>query len=299
MHTQHAATGGHDTTMTWYGRAYTREAKPANVNGATGAIIKAFPRISTGDLWLEVIKHMAEDMPTPLVPATLLGSASGEGLRMQDLRNELMLRSTPAEAKDAVWRHVITQVRDIRHDWTYFALGLALPGLWNASLRIAPRGKAPWDKVALVHRRLATEFVYSMGDININEAYVAARLIRRATSVAKGQPARKEPPRMLELEHLDFLEPGRDKTRTGSYLDALIALARLVRKTAKNNPGRILTVTDAQLIAYTYIDGHTLAQAAPWVGLPEPAARMRRNRARKLVADLLRGQTGRRDMPAE
>lgn len=63
-------------------------------------------------------------------------------------------------------------------------------------------------------------------------------------------------------------------------------LARIVRQTAGKPPGQRLTVADARLVAHTYIDGYTLAQAAAMEKppLPEPAARMRRWRAAQLIA---------------
>ena len=305
MHTQHAATRGqypeHDTTLKWYGRAYTREAKPDYTQPADH-IPPPFPRASVGNLWLAVLQHMVEEMPTPLVPATVLGSVHDDGLPMQELRNEIMLPSTKAEVKDAAWRYVVSQARKIRHDWTYFAIGLAMPGLRNAAMRLAPpEKKVPFSRVAFVHRRMATEFVYALGKVELDRAHIVARLIGQAVDAVREHGRAKPPPPALDLAVLDYLDPDtraeNSRQHKSSYLDALIALARLVRDTEGNKPGRILTVTDARLIAYTYIDGHTLAQAAPWVNLTEPAARMRRDRARKLIATLLDGKTGRRPLP--
>ncbi len=306
MHTPHAATRGqhpgHDTTLKWYGRAYTREAKPDYTQPPDAQPAKPFPRASAGNLWLAVLQHMVEEMPTPLVPATILGSASGDHLPMQELRNEIMLPSTKADVRDAAWRHVVTQVRQLRHDWTYFAIGLAMPGLRNAAMRLAPQDKKiPFSRVAFVHRRMATEFVNALGNVELNRANIVARLISQAFDAVREHRRAKPPPPPLDLAVLDYLDPGtraeNSRQYKSSYLDALIALARLVHATKDNKPGRILTVTDARLIAYTYIDGHTLAQAAPWVNLTEPAARMRRDRARKLIATLLDGTTGRRPLP--
>jgi len=66
-----------------------------------------------------------------------------------------------------------------------------------------------------------------------------------------------------------------------------LALGELVRDTAGNPVGRRLSRDDARLLAHTYIDGYTLAEAARIEGISEATARGRQWRARRLVAQLL------------
>ena len=287
MHTP-PSTG--DNAPTWLGHIYTAQA------GATEPV-----PLADRAPWLNVIAAQVENMPAPIVPADIIGYPSaGGGWTMAALRGELLLATTPLAVRDAAWGYVVGQVRDRQPGWTYFAFGLAMPGLWTSAFTLAPKG-TPMPEVFLAHRRLATEFVLAIDTFNVDRPHILARLLDNARYAAAGHRHRQPTPPSIPLDAVDRLQNG--DTAVAARLPAparerhpLIALIRLVELTASQKPAQRFTARDAELIFYIDLEGHTVAETARMLGLPEPATRMRHFRARHHIARLLHHETGRRDI---
>jgi hypothetical protein len=290
---RHAPYTGRETYPRWLRRAYTTEPR----RYPDDPIL----RFADGHFWLDVFNDWARRMRTPLVPSALLGRADNDWLTVVEFRRELLEPATGIEIRDRAWRWVVQRVRDSAYSWHYFAVGLAVPGLKNRAFAIAPyRLKLPPPYIATVHRALVTEFVLAMHRADLDEPNVIARLLGQAEDAARGHP-RREPPKhrhgefeehaMADLvapdptRHLGTAKTDRERFSVG---EAYLALRGLVRRT--NSPlwtGRDrLTTEDARLIAYTYLEGHTLHTVAPWFGLTLSGAHARRDAAKKTIARL-------------
>ncbi len=275
---------------------------------------KPYPRFREGNFWLEVFTEMVKTMDLPVISGYLtLGRIDAGWLSMAHLRRELLAPTTPAEARDQAWRHVLHLVRNSDFVWHYFAIGLAMPGLWNRALSIAPRKhRLPPPFIARVHRHLTTEFVLAMHNVDMDEPNVVARMLDQATYATRGHPNRKPPPHtFVPVEHetvqariedaVQQVQPdpihhlGTSKADRGRFSrgEAYLALHRLWKRT--NHPQwhsrDKITREDAQLIAYTYLEGHTLGEVAPWFGLSESGAQARREAVKKVIARLLSHHT--------
>ncbi len=238
----------------------------------------------------------------------------GRGLPVAGLRALLLDRATPVEVRHRAWQHVAGQIRQHsgaqRGDWFLYALGMILPGLWSKALALAPPPDTPLDVVHRVHRVLAEEFLFALDRTDPAARYIWQRCLgaafyqatggaaaRRAAKAAAGQ---HEPaPVFVGVEMAEWAETeGRgQQTRLHRPVGGhpYMILARLVRDTANLPAGQGLSRDDARLLAHTYIDGYTLAEAARIEGISEAAARGRQWRARHLVAQLLGEPSADRD----
>jgi hypothetical protein len=240
--------------------------------------------------------------------------AAERGMPVVQLRAVLLDRTTPNDVRHRAWQHIAAQIRQLRGepraDWFLYALGLALPGLWSRALTLAPPPNTPLKRVHRVHRRLAEEFLFALHRTDPTAPYIWQRCLdaavyktkggataRRAAKAAKaaktGQaaPPRDPPPVFVDLEFAEWAETeGRGqqtRLRRPARGHPYLTLARLVRDSAARPAGQRLTRDDARLLAHTYIDGYTLAEAAQIEGISEAAARGRQWRARHRVAQLL------------
>lgn len=252
------------------------------------------PRPARVATLLGQIEALAYRLPAPTVPRGVVGQEpAAQGMRMPQLRAVLLRAGTIREVKDRAWRYLVGQARAHRGDWHLYTLGVLLPGLWQAALRLAPQPVTPLGRVLAVHRLLAEEALFALHRIDTDRPYLAKRLIDAAvyaTKVEMGirRRARDQQPPAAPWEALAAAEAAGTARQTRLPRPAgghpYLVLAKIVRQTAGNPPGQRLTVSDARLIAHTYLDGFTLAQAAAFEGLPESAARMRRWRAAQLIA---------------
>ncbi|MBX7266499.1 hypothetical protein KIF24_10960 [Micromonospora sp. Llam7] len=255
------------------------------------------------------IEALAYALPAPTVPRGVVGQQPpAQGMTMPQLRATLLRQGTTVEVKDQAWRYLVTQARAQRGDWHLYTLGMLLPGLWKAALTLAPPRATPLGRVQAVHRLIAEETLFALHRIDATGPYLAKRLIDAAvygTKVELGirRRVRDQQPPTAGLEALTAAEAAGTAAQARLPWPArghpYLVLARIVAATAGKPPGQRLTAQDARLIAHTYIDGYTLAQAARWEQLPEPTARMRRWRAAQLVAHELDHARPTDQQPAE
>lgn len=282
-------------------------------------------RIATADTTLlGRIDTLTYRLRRPTVPHHVIGDgnigaggddpATESGMPVVQLRAVLLDRTTPHDVRHRAWQHVAGQILQLRGrqraGWFLYALGLVLPGLWSRALMLAPPPNTPLKRVHRVHQLLAEEFLFALDRTDPTESYIWQRCLDAAVYETKGGatprrearaakaakaglavPLLDPPPVFVDLEFAEWAETeGRgQQTRLHRPVRGhpYMALARLVRDTATKPAGLRLTRDDARLLAHTYIDGYTLAEAARIEGISEATARGRQWRARHLVAQLL------------
>jgi DNA-directed RNA polymerase specialized sigma24 family protein len=247
------------------------------------------------------LRTLTNELRHPTLPGGLVDQPD-QSLTLITLRAVLLPEGTPVAVRDRVWQHLAIQIQQRRdsprQDWFLYALGLILPGLWRTALRLAPPPDASMQRIRHVQTVLAEEFCLALDRFPPTTGYLWKRCLNAATHQAKTSANRRPAdPLLLGGVDLTDLADTHQTTRhdedPGRHHDEHLyqVLNRLVRRTAHQPAGQRLTRADAQLLALTYLDGHTLVQAADLLGLSEPTARGRQARARYLVAHLLTTDT--------
>lgn len=176
-------------------------------------------------------------------PPAVDGAAIGHGLPreligLRDLRDLLLSRRTPAEAREAIWRVLVTnaQIRDA--SWVLVATGMALPGLRNVARQLA----APFDgDVCDLDAEVLAGFTEMLKSIDPDAGALAGRLIRAAQRA--GSRARA-----LEWDYAARRAPARESLappRPAGHED--LVLAKAVREGA-------ITEWEANVILATRLD---------------------------------------------
>lgn len=259
----------------------------------TSAGTERAPASTRADLTiLGQIEAQARTRLTLTVPSSVITPDTPPvPLPMIDFRLHVM-RATP-QAQDRAWRHLAGLARAERGDWNLYALGVAYPKLRADANRLTAY-LAP-QEAAQAHFTLAIEFLFALHRLDLATPHVFLRLADAAYTHASGRK-RQFPPPMHDLdtvpeEHTPRSEHGNPEQDTELH-DAnretvYDVLNRLVTH-ANSTPGRQrITVTQADLIRRTYLDGETLRDVAAELNLSEPSASKQRSRAVATVARLL------------
>jgi hypothetical protein len=212
------------------------------------------------------------DGPEPLA---VDGAQVGHGLPrrlipLPELAAILMHPSCRFEARDAVWRLLVTRARTGDAGWTVGAVGVALPGLRRAATRLARRFTGD-TQAALV-----TEFVAALGRVDITQTGVVSRLVDAAETAARIALRATEPAASGEANFApsSALPPA-------PYGHPDLVLARAVA-------AGVLSAEDAELIGTTYLEDVSVAEYADRAGLSRWAVYKRRKAAETRLVEAIR-----------
>ena len=220
------------------------------------------------------------------LPWIIPASEFAPGIPHRDMPPRVLERFVIAQAsyaeRDQVWAGIITRARQppARTAYQLLAIGVAAKGLRRYRNHVhagsnAERADLDADLIHGLLRRLAT--------IDISAGNLGGKLIDSATGYAQrrwrshlGRPHPADP------------DHAAASTERGSLQTAL---SRLFARVA--TAGHPLDLVDAELIAATRLDGHTMIDTAARLGLPLEAAYKRRQRAENRLRALTRHGTRR------
>jgi predicted DNA-binding protein (UPF0251 family) len=210
-------------------------------------------------------------------PLSVDGRQLGHGLPrrripLPELAAILMHPSCGFEARDAVWRLLVTRARSGNAEWMVGAVGVALPGLRNAAHRLS-RSYHGDTQAALV-----TEFVAALGAVNLERPGVVSRLLDAASSAARAALRASEPAVSGEANFVP-----RSTLPRPPYGHPDLVLARAVA-------AGVLSAEDADLIGTTYLEDVSVAEYAERLGVSRWTVYKRRKAAEaRLVAAIRSG----------
>lgn len=208
----------------------------------------------------------------PPNPLALDGVELGYGLpdRLVDLvevRTILLSRRIPQAGQDAAWRQVIYRARgdDEPTAWRLAALGLALPGLRAEAGRLTHEfGQLDGD----LHQDLITVFLDALDRIDSERRHLAAKLMDAIKTV--GIRLRYADAPLLPLYREDIRHLGVSPRLPFGHPELV-----LIDAIAKD----VLTNPEAELIARTRIEHHTIPTIAAETGELADTLYQRRYRA--------------------
>jgi hypothetical protein len=210
-------------------------------------------------------------------PLSVDGRQLGHGLprrriALPELSAILMHPSCGFQARDAVWRLLVTRARSGDATWTVGAVGVALPGLRNAAHRLSRTYTGD------VQAALVTEFVAALSTVNLDRPGVVSRLLDAASSAARSALRASEPAASGEAN----FAPG-STLPPPPYGHPDLVLARAVA-------AGVLTTKEAELIGVTYLEDVSVADYADRTGVSRWTVYKRRKAAEaRLVAAIRSG----------
>lgn len=295
-----------------------RHGLPTLTDEDTGlAVDRATTALDTGDATTEddtwpyypfdQVQWLSDRLQGPTIPAAVFNPTAplpridtadqGGGLTLPYARALILPKTTPGDLVDRVWRYIAAAAREQRGDWNLFALGMGRIGLHKQAHTIAPKG-TPSARIFLVQHIMAAHFLIRMhatDEFDLDKPRVYGRLKDHAVYAGKGhwrEANRDRRTRVALDDHLAQLEASENSDTSRrfherEYGHPYLALLRLIDETKDRREGHRLTRQDAALVALTYLDGYTVAEAATILGLPKPTAKGRHNRAKHLIGRLL------------
>jgi hypothetical protein len=140
-------------------------------------------RASAGDLLLQ-IRHRFELLTAGPDPLSVDGAALGHGLPARpiaapELTAVLLHPSTSYDARDTVWRHLVTRARTDGPAWVVVAVGVAMPGLHVAAARLSRTFGGD------VQATVVAEFLAALRTIDPVPPQVLARMLNVTQSAAR------------------------------------------------------------------------------------------------------------------
>jgi hypothetical protein len=205
---------------------------------------------------------------------------------MERLRRLLLSDQVPTEARDAVWRQLVTRARRPAPDgqtWTVIAAGMALPGLTTAAARLCRGWRAD---TADLDAEVLAGFVARLATLDLSGPRVVGRLID--AGVRAGRRARDKAINTSALEvglqdarAVEVAGPGQTPPGWG-HSDWVLAQAVATG---------VLDRTEARLIGATRLEDVPLPEAAAALRVdPDRAADWRWRAESRLVAAIRAGE---------
>ena len=210
-------------------------------------------------------------------PLAADGARIGHGLParpipLDELRVMLLHPSMSYDARDAVWRELVSQARSGDPAWRVAAAWVALPALRLLAGRLA----ADYDgDTHDLDGEMLTGFMEAIKVIDISEGRIAARLCFAAFNAGRRFLYREAAYSGRRAELPESVRPA----QPWGHPD--FVLARAVAR-------GVITRTAADLIGRTRLEGEPLAQAAAANGLEYTAAQVQRWRAEQRLAEAIR-----------
>jgi hypothetical protein len=208
-------------------------------------------------------------------PLSVDGRQLGHGLprrliALPELAAILMHPSCGFEARDAVWRLLVSRARSGDATWTVGAVGVALPGLRNAAHRLSRTHNGD------AQAALVTEFVAVLGTMNLDRPGVVSRLLDAASSAARSALRASEPAASGEAN----FAPG-SALPPPPYGHPDLVLARAVA-------AGVLSAEDAELIGATHLEDVSVAEYADHLGVSRWTVYKRRKAAETRLVEAIR-----------
>ncbi|GAA3615928.1 hypothetical protein GCM10022419_121510 [Nonomuraea rosea] len=226
-----------------------------------------------GSLPLDVAEHAFNLLMRGPAPLSIDGALLGHGLParpipLSELRGMLLHPSCSRTARDHVWRHLIDQARTQRGAWMVAAVALAIPMLRRLIAALAdtiPAGRTCREDL---EADVLAAYMEALCRVNLTWSHPLLRLSRltRITVLrahATDQPHLLTDPDLTESSQQTLTYP------TG-HCDVLLAQA-----VAEG----IITEQEAELIAFTRLEGIALSSYCRRRGLLYCTALKRRQRA--------------------
>jgi hypothetical protein len=208
-------------------------------------------------------------------PLAVDGRHLGHGLPrrpipLPELSAILMHPSCGFEARDEVWRLLVTNARTGDAQWTVGAVGVALPGLRHAAHRLSRTYNGD------VQAALVAEFVAALATVGLDRPGVVSRLLDAASSAARAALRASEPAASGEAN----FAPG-SAVPPPPYGHPDLVLARAVAV-------GVLSAEDADLIGTTYLEDVTVAEYADRIGVSRWTVYKRRRAAEARLVEAIR-----------
>ena len=210
--------------------------------------------------------------PNPVsVDGRLFPGLPPRRLALNEVRERLLRRGCGQGTRDAVWAHLVLRSRTEGATWTLGCVGVALPALTRIAATLTARFAAdPSD----IHAAVLMGFVAELERIDLRKPRVMLRL--RWAAYRGGHTALREA--------LDAPVPSGHRCRSSEPARGWghpdFVLARAVAE-------KVITASEAELIASTRLEDHPLASAAAQRGLSYGAAAQARRRAEHRLAAYL------------
>lgn len=210
-------------------------------------------------------------------PLAVDGKAIGHGLPARPIpltepRVILLHPSAGHEARDAVWRELITKARTYGEAWTVGCVGVALPGLRRVAAGLSQQSwAADADDIAA---EVVMGFTQALAHVNLDRPRIMLRLCRaaRAACLRSRYATAGAVPVCLETTDGVPIKPH------GGHPDLLLADA--VEQ-------GIVTRFEAQLIGTTRLEDVSLTELADHLGIDYEVLRKRRRRAETRLAEAI------------
>jgi hypothetical protein len=195
-----------------------------------------------------------------------------EILPLERLRALLLAPQASVEARDAVWRELVTRARRDGPAWVVAAVGIALPGLRHVAGLLA----AGWrGDTRDLDAELLAGFIERLTTIDLEPPRVVGRLIDAGLRAArKARDADSD----AHLVHVDACGPIAP-IQPWDHPD--LVLARAVA-------AGVIDADEANLIAATRLEHATLAQAAARIGITSSLASSWRLKAERRLLEAIR-----------
>jgi hypothetical protein len=208
-------------------------------------------------------------------PLAVDGRRLGHGLPrrpigLPELSAILMHPSCGFEARDQVWRLLVTNARTGDAQWTVGAVGVALPGLRHAAHRLSRIYGGD------VQAALVAEFVAALATVRLDRSGVVSRLLDAASSAARAALRAGEPAASGEAN----FAPG-SAVPPPLYGHPDLVLARAVAV-------GVLSADDAELIGTTYLEDVPVAEYADRIGVSRWTVYKRRRAAEARLVEVIR-----------
>ncbi|WP_133884324.1 hypothetical protein [Glycomyces sp. NRRL B-16210] len=111
-------------------------------------------------------------------------SIDGTEISTEDLSRTLISKSVDQQTRDHAWRTIVNRTREQPNPWIVIAVGVALPGIYNAIRHAASYAPNFNDRTELESAAIAG-FIGALNDIDIENPKVCARLCNRAYASAR------------------------------------------------------------------------------------------------------------------
>ncbi|MFI9836336.1 hypothetical protein ACIHFD_04845 [Nonomuraea sp. NPDC051941] len=244
-----------------------------------------------GSLPLDVAEHAFTLLMRGPAPLSVDGAQLGHGLSarpipLNELREMLLHPSCSRTTRDHVWRHLIDQARTHRGAWMVAAVALAIPMLRRLISTLA--SKIPAERVDRedLEAEVLTAYMEAICRVNLAWSHPVLRLSRLTHIAVIRAHATDQPTLLADPDLTDRAESGQQTLAYPAGHPDLL-LNRAVAQ-------QILTNEEAELIAFTRLEGIPLSSYCRRRGLLYCTALRRRQRAENaLYQALQRGELSR------
>ncbi|MEU6718646.1 hypothetical protein ABZ897_44890 [Nonomuraea sp. NPDC046802] len=237
-----------------------------------------------GSLPLDVAEHAFALLMRGPDPLSVDGAALGAGLParsipLNELREMLLHPSCSRTTRDHVWRHLIDHARTYRGAWMVAAVALAIPMLRRLISVLS--SKIPAERIDRedLEAEVLAAYMEAVRRVNLAWSHPLLRLSRLTHIAVVRAHAADQPALLADPDLTDRAESGQETlTYPAGHPDLLLAQAAAQQ---------IITDEEAELIAFTRLEGVPLSSYCRRRGLLYCTALKRRQRAENALYQAL------------